>query len=85
MMTDQQRFDSLGCYGFEAIDTPNLDRLAEEGVLFEHCYANNPLCTPSRASMLTGKHLPGHGVYRLYDDLPKDEVLFPKRLQRLGA
>ena len=84
MMTDQQRFDSLGCYGFEAIDTPNLDRLAEEGVLFEHCYATNPICTPSRASMLTGKHLPGHGVYRLYDDLPKDEVLFPKRLQRLG-
>jgi len=84
LMTDQQRYDSLGCYGFEAGHTPNLDRLASEGVLFERCYVNNPVCTPSRASMLTGKHLPGHGVYRLYDNLPDDEVLVTERLQGLG-
>ena len=84
MMTDQQRFDSLSCYGCEVIHTPNLDRLATQGVLFEHCYVNNPLCTPSRASMMTGKHLPGHGLYRLYDNLPDDEVLFTEHLQRLG-
>ncbi len=84
LMTDQQRYDSLGCYGFEAANTPNLDRLAEDGVLFEQHYVTNTICTPSRASMLTGKHLPGHGVYRLYDDLPEDEVLFTRRLQDLG-
>jgi arylsulfatase A-like enzyme len=84
LMTDQQRYDSLGCYGFAAAHTPNLDRLAADGALFEHCYVNNPLCTPSRASMMTGKHLPGHGVYRLYDNLPQDEVLFPDRLRQMG-
>jgi arylsulfatase A-like enzyme len=84
MMTDQQRFDSLGSYGFEAGHTPNLDRLATEGVLFEHCYVNNPLCTPSRASMLTGKHIQGHGVYRLYDHLPEDQILFTEWLQQAG-
>lgn len=83
-MMDQQRFDSLGCYGAGFAHTPNLDRLANEGAVFERCYVNNPICTPSRASMMTGKHLPGHGVYRLYDNLPHDEVLFPERLRQLG-
>jgi arylsulfatase len=82
--TDQQRYDSLGCYGSRAANTPNLDRLAAEGALFERCYVNNPICTPSRASMLTGKTLPGHGVYQLNDRLPADEVLFTKRLQDAG-
>jgi arylsulfatase A-like enzyme len=84
LMTDQQRFDTLGCYGARAIETPNLDGLAARGVLFERCYVNNPVCTPSRASMMTGKGLPGHGVYRLYDNLPESEVLFTRRLQQNG-
>jgi arylsulfatase len=84
LMTDQQRFDSLGCYGCKAVDTPHLDRLAKEGALFEHCYAPNPICTPTRASLMTGKHLPGHGVYKLHDILPDDQVMFSKRLQELG-
>jgi arylsulfatase A-like enzyme len=84
LMTDQQRFDSLGSYGCAAAHTPNLDRLAADGVLFENCYVNNPICTPSRASLLTGQHLPGHGVYRLNDVLPPDQVLISKRLQGVG-
>ena len=84
LMTDQQRFDTLGCYGCQAIETPNLDRLASEGVLFENCYINATLCTPSRASLLTGKPVPGHGVYRLHDNLPRDEVLIGKHLQERG-
>ncbi len=84
IMTDQQRYDSLGCYGFRGIETPNLDKLAEEGVLFENCYVNNPICTPSRASIFTGKHLPDHGVYRLNDILPKDETMFTKYLLDSG-
>lgn len=84
LMTDQQRFDSLSCYGCKAIETPNLDKLADQGVLFENCYSPNPICTPSRASMLTGKTLPGHGVYKLHDILPDDQVLFSKRLQETG-
>lgn len=84
LMTDQQRYDSLGCYGFSAGHTPNLDRLAAEGAVFEHCYVNSTICTPSRASLFTGKHLPGHGVYRLHDVLPSEELLVSRRLQQLG-
>jgi len=84
LMTDQQRFDALGCYGCDAIETPNLDRLAREGALFERCYSPCPICTPSRASMLTGKSVPGHGVYKLHDILAEDELLLPHRLQALG-
>jgi arylsulfatase A-like enzyme len=84
ILTDQQRWDSLGCYGADWVDTPNLDRLAREGVIFDNCYVNNTVCTPSRASIWTGKELPGHGVYRLYDELPREEVHFTRRLQEAG-
>lgn len=84
LMTDQQRFDSLSCYGCTAINTPNLDRLAKEGALFENCYSPCPICTPTRASILTGKAVPGHGVYKLHDILPDAQILFPKRLQSIG-
>lgn len=84
LMTDQQQFDSLSCYGCKTIDTPNLDRLAKEGVLFERCYCPNPVCTPSRSSMWTGQPVPVHGVYKLHDILPDDQILFSKRLQEIG-
>ncbi len=81
IFTDQQRSDSLGCYGFNAISTPHLDRLAKEGALFENCYCDNPVCTPSRASILTGKPLPGHGVYQVHNNLSEEFSLFPKHLK----
>ena len=84
IITDQQRFDSLGCYGSTWTRTPNLDRLASQGLRFENCYTCNPICTPARASLMTGRELPGHGVYRLHDLLPLDEILFPERLREMG-
>ncbi|HEX29999.1 TPA: sulfatase, partial [Candidatus Poribacteria bacterium] len=54
--SDQQRFDTLGCYGNPFVHTPNLDRLAKGGVLFEFCFSQSPVCTPSRASFLTGRY-----------------------------
>ena len=84
VMTDQHRFDALGCYGCRAVATPNLDRLARAGALFERCYSPSPICTPTRASLLTGKHVPGHGVYKLHDVLAEDEVLLPDRLRAMG-
>ncbi len=83
-MTDQQRFDSLSCYGCEAVDTPNIDSLAVQGALFENCYVNNPICTPSRAGIFTGKTLTGHGVFRLHDKLPDDQYFFTERLRENG-
>ena len=83
IVTDQQRYDSLSCYGLKALHTSNLDNLAEKGVVFENCYVNNTICTPNRASIFTGRHLPGHGVYKLHDILPDDQFLFTKKLKEL--
>ena len=83
-MTDQQRWDSLGCYGVPGVHTPNLDRLAGQGVRYDACYVNNPICSPSRASFWTGKHLPGHGCFNNQDCLPLEEVSFAERLATAG-
>ena len=52
---DQQRWDSLPCYGLDFMQTPNLDRLAREGMVFERCYVPAPLCVPTRAALLGGQ------------------------------
>jgi choline-sulfatase len=62
LMTDQQRPDSLGCYGSKEALTPNLDALAEAGVVFDNCYVSNPVCCPSRYSLCTGRYPHNHGV-----------------------
>ena len=54
--TDQQRWDTIAALGNPHIRTPHLDALAKEGVSFTHAYCQNPICTPSRASFLTGKY-----------------------------
>ncbi len=54
--SDQQRHNSLGCYGNKFTHTPNIDALSKEGVQFENCYVQNPVCSPSRASFLTGRY-----------------------------
>jgi len=60
---DQHRADTMGCAGNPAINTPNLDHLAEEGVLFGRCCTNSPLCMPARASLISGKYVNQHGVW----------------------
>jgi arylsulfatase A-like enzyme len=55
IMTDQQRWDALGCAGNPEIKTPNIDRLAKEGVQFLNAYSACPVCVPARSSILTGK------------------------------
>lgn len=62
LVMDQLRFDHLGCYGNPIVKTPNIDRLAERGVLFDRAYVCNPLCMPARASWFTGLTPRGHGV-----------------------
>jgi len=54
--TDQQRYDTISALGNPHIRTPNLDRLVEEGVAFTHAHCQSPICTPSRASFLTGMY-----------------------------
>ena len=54
--SDQQRWDTLGCYGQKLPVTPNLDRLAEEGVRFENAFTCQPVCGPARACLQTGRY-----------------------------
>lgn len=63
LMTDEQRTDSLGCYGSPWARTPNLDRLAQEGVLFRHAVTPAPVCVPARVSLLTGQYPCETGVW----------------------
>lgn len=56
VMTDDQGYGDLGCYGSETIPTPNLDRLAEEGMKLTDFHTAAPICTPSRAALLTGRY-----------------------------
>ena len=63
IFSDQHRGDTLGCMGHPAVITPNLDKLASEGILFRNSFTNSPLCMPARATMMTGKYVCEHGVW----------------------
>jgi arylsulfatase A-like enzyme len=82
--TDQQRYDTLGCYGTPYVRTPNLDRLAERGVLFEHAYCQSPICTPSRASFLTGRYPRTTRCRQNGQAIPPGEVLVTRILADAG-
>jgi arylsulfatase A-like enzyme len=82
--TDQQRFDTLGAYGNPYIDTPNLDKLAGEGILFERAYCQSPVCTPSRASFMTGRYPRTTRCRQNGQMIPPDERLISKMLAEHG-
>ena len=82
--TDQQRWDSLGCYGNPAARTPHVDRLASEGARLTHHYVSNPVCMPSRASLLTGRHLPAHGLIDNGIALDPSELTMAEALSQQG-
>jgi len=61
-MTDDQRWDAMSCAGNRILKTPNMDRLAEGGMRFTEAFVTNPLCSPSRGTILTGLYSHAHGV-----------------------
>lgn len=63
IMTDNHGAWTLGCYGNKEVRTPNIDRMAKEGVLFTRAFASNPVCSPTRATCLTGLVPSQHGVH----------------------
>lgn len=71
IMADDHAAKAIGCYGAGINKTPNLDRLATEGVKFNHCYVTNSICTPSRATILTGTHNHVNGAMTLASKINK--------------
>lgn len=83
--TDQHRYDALGVTGNPYVRTPNIDRLAEQGVTFSRAYTQSPVCTPSRACFLTGRYPRTTRVRQNGNEyFPKDEVLVTKLLADQG-
>src|SRR6185369_10362773 len=62
IMSDDHASQAISAYGSKLIQTPNIDRLAKEGMKFENCFVTNSICTPSRAAILTGKYSHLNGV-----------------------
>jgi len=77
--TDQQRYDTIRALGNRRINTPNLDRLVRSGVTFTHAYAQSPICTPSRASFLTGRYPRTTRCRQNGQAIPPDERLVTRR------
>jgi len=83
--TDDHGWADLGAQGVDAdVRTPNVDRLAQEGVRLSRGYVTAPQCTPSRAGVLTGRHQQRHGVEHNGIPLPLDAVTLPERLKAAG-
>ncbi|MBQ1933788.1 MAG: sulfatase-like hydrolase/transferase [Clostridia bacterium] len=82
--TDQHRAEALGCYGNKFVKTPNIDRLAENGVRFEHAYCQAPVCAPSRAAMLTGRYARNCHVRQNGQDISENEILVTRILHDNG-
>ncbi|QDV26306.1 arylsulfatase [Aureliella helgolandensis] len=91
ILADDLGYRELGCYGQEKIRTPNIDRLASQGMRFTQHYSGNAVCAPSRCVLLTGKH-PGHAHVRNNRStppegqwpIPASEVTFAELLQQAG-
>ena len=80
ILTDQQRQDSMACYGNDWIETPNLNSIAEESFVFENAYVTQPVCTPSRASIMTGLYPHAVGLHRNNIPLPTDCPTIAERI-----
>jgi arylsulfatase A-like enzyme len=84
IFSDQHRPHAISCYGDENIRTPNLDRLAAEGIRFVNAYSNTPLCTPFRASLYTGKYSTSHGAVSLHVPPHQGQRMLAQELQDCG-
>lgn len=84
VFTDDHASHAISAYGSKINRTPNLDRLAKEGVLFRNCFVTNSICAPSRAVVLTGKHSHVNGVIDNAVSFDGSQQTFPKLLQKAG-
>lgn len=84
IFTDDHAAHAMSCYGSKINTTPNLDRIANEGMLFTNCFCTNSICGPSRAVIQTGKHSHLNGFVRNGNRFDGSQQTFPKLLRKVG-
>lgn len=84
IMSDDHAAHAMSCYGSRINQTPNIDRIADEGVRFDNSFCTNSICAPSRAVILTGKYNHLCGVRTLHEEFDGRQQTFPKLLQEAG-
>ena len=86
LLTDDQRYDDLGCMGNPVIQMPHLDRLAAGGVIFNNAFVTTAICCASRASILTGQHQRRHGIEDFATPLSSEAMnrTYPVLLRKAG-
>lgn len=84
ILTDDQRSDAMSCAGHPFLKTPHMDRIAAEGARFTNMFVTTSLCSPSRASILSGLYAHTHGVSNNFTDYPAGLPSFPRQLRSAG-
>ncbi len=84
IMTDDHAYQAISAYGSELMSTPNIDRIASEGMVFENAFVTNSICAPSRAVILTGKFSHNNGLIDNFIAFDSTQLTFPRLLQDAG-
>ena len=84
IMSDDHDEKAISAYNKTLISTPNIDRIAKEGILFRRCFVGNSICSPARATLLTGQHSHKNGVKNNTTRFDSSKITMPKLLQQAG-
>ena len=87
IMSDDHTANAISSYGLRfstVLKTPNIDRLADEGAMLNNCFVTNSICTPSRATIMTGQYGHKNGVHTLWDDLDRNQKNVAMHLKEVG-
>ncbi len=84
IIADDVSWNDVGCYGNQSVKTPNIDKLAKEGLCFDNAFLTASSCSPSRCSIVSGKYPHSNGAAELHTELPESEIPFPLLLKKDG-